>query len=172
MKTAQGLDPAEMLKEIVGIRKVPMSVLCVVDSVDEDTKTCAATPIYEGPQFLDILLMAETSTTGFYLKPAIGSLIMIAPQDENTYYVSMYSDIDEVWIRGNTNGGVIKVNDLVNKINTLENLVNSILNTLKSTTIPLAPSGTYPFAPLYTSLSDISPITSADDIQSSTVLHG
>lgn len=70
---------------------------------------------------------------------------------------------------GGAKNGLPMVAPLVTKINALENLVNSILNVLKSTTIPLAPTGTYPFAPLYTALADILPITAQADIENTDI---
>lgn len=69
------------------------------------------------------------------------------------------------------NNGIPKVTPLTSKINALENLVNSILNALKTTVIPLAPSGSYPFAPLYAALNDITPITAQSDLENTKLKH-
>ncbi len=149
----------DYLIEIVGIKKLPTSKLCTVVSVDEDEMTCEVTPIDEGANFMDVRLMADgSSATGIYFKPAIGSIVMISPQDESTYFVSMYSDIDEVWLRGTANGGVVKVSDLVTKLNNLENKVNTIITWGATVTPALATP------PLIA--------TVAGDIQSTTVKHG
>ncbi len=149
----------DYLNEIVGIKKLPTSKLCTVVSVDEDEMTCEVTPIDEGANFMDVRLMADgSSVTGIYCKPTVGSIVMISPQDESTYFVSMYSEIDEVWIRGTANGGVVKVSDLITKLNNIENLLNTIITWGATVTPPLV---AVPLAP-----------TIAADIQSTTVKHG
>jgi hypothetical protein len=42
--------------------------------------------------------------------------------------------------------------------------VNTILDTLKTIVIPLAPSGTYPFAPLFTTINDL-PAQNKSDLE-------
>jgi len=70
-----------------------------------------------------------------------------------------------------SNEGIPKVVALASKIAAVETLVNNILTVLKATTIPLAPSGTYPFAALYAALSVIAPITSQASIEDTKVKH-
>lgn len=163
------------IRAIAGIDNLPVSQLCTVVSVDETEMTCVVTPISEGPDFLDVRLMAdaETTTTGIYFKPAVGSVVMISPQDEVTYFVSMYSQVDEVWLRGTTNGGVVKVGDLVTKLNNLESDLNN-LKTIFSTTWIVVPSDGG--AALKTAAASwagqtLTPTTAAN-IQSTTVKHG
>ena len=75
-------------------------------------------------------------------------------------------------------GGFIKDVDpsdpeagLLKKLNNLEQLVNTLLATLQATVIPLAPSGTYPFAPLYAGVDPLTP-TVADDVENPHIIHG
>lgn len=77
-----------------------------------------------------------------------------------------------VLLNGDGNGGLVKVKECADKIKAVEQLVNNILQVLQTTTIPLAPSGTYPFAPLYASITPISPLTSSNDLENKNVKHG
>lgn len=153
---------------------------CTVDSIDVDSGICSATPIGENnpTQITGIELEAEVCD-GLLMIPVIGSTISVIYSTRNTPYVYKFSDIDAVYYYGNTwqfgDGkfeGLVKVIELTTKINALENLVNNLLNVLKSTSIPLAPSGTYPFAPLYEALNAINPITKKEDISNPNVTHG
>lgn len=78
---------------------------------------------------------------------------------------------DVIEFNDGSNGGLVKVKELVEKINSLENQLNTILSTLKATTIPLAPTGTYPFLPLYSNIQPILPITLEADIKNDKVKH-
>lgn len=170
------MTPAEakqMLMEVVGINDIPMSKLGTVKSVDETNKTCVVTPIDEGPDFVDVLLMAENSTTGLYIKPSVGSLVMIAPQNECTYYVSMYSSIDDIWIRGNSNGGVPITSSVVTKLNNLEEDLNKIKMVFSTIWTPVSNDGGAALkAAAATWAGQTLTQTIADDLQSTTVKHG
>ena len=115
---------------------------------------------------------------GCYIIPKTDSTVIIAMSTHVEPYVAMYSDVLKItWLGGyydgvpivkhptDTNKGLLK------KINNLENQINDILQILKTTTIPLAPSGTYPFAPLYTAVNPIAPVTSQTDIEHPNILH-
>ncbi len=165
-----------LFTDIVGIQ------VCTVNSVDMDAQTCDCTPITgdSDAEIPNIQLSAEPDDMGFILFPEVGSTVIVGMSQKNIPFILMYSAIDTAYLITDTltrfndgsYGGLVKVIELTNKINALENLVNNILNTLKTTTIPLAPSGTYPFAPLYASLSDITPITQRGDIENTTITHG
>lgn len=170
--TATAKDIPQLLRDILKLDKIPSSILGTVKSVDEDEMTCVVTPIDEGPDFMDVLLMAESSTTGFYLKPSVDSLVMIAPQNNETYYISLVSDIDEVWIRGNANGGVTKVSDMVTRLNNIENKVNDLV-TYSSTHVHTGvQTGGGSSGPASAPVTGSLTLTTADDIQSTTVKHG
>lgn len=156
-------------------------VLCTVDSVDEDALTCDVTTVSDAAQSViqGVQLMAGVGD-GLLLTPVVDSQVLVAYSNTIQPYVLMLSDVDKfsivttggVELNGDDYGGLVKVQDLVDKINALENLINSILDVLKNTTIPLAPSGTYPFAPLYAAIMAISPTTTVSDLENTTVKHG
>lgn len=68
---------------------------------------------------------------------------------------------NEIIFNGGTNG-MAKIVELTTKLNNLENEMNKILTILKTTVIPLAPAGTYPFAPLYAAVSNLIPTVKTD----------
>ena len=78
---------------------------------------------------------------------------------------------EKVTFNDGENDGIPLVNPLVSKINALESQINSILAILKTTVIPLAPTGTYPFATLYASVNPIAPVTNKNDLQNPDILQ-
>jgi hypothetical protein len=174
MSTSSEIKAA--LRALVGIEDLGTSQLCTVVSVNETEMTCVVSPIGDlEADFADVRLMADTedTTKGIYFKPVIGSVVMITPQDEVTYFVSMYSEVEEVWLRGNTNGGVVKVSDLVTKLNNLENDLNSLKTIFSTSWVPVPNDGG---AALKTAAAtwagqSFTPTTAAN-IQSTTVKHG
>jgi hypothetical protein len=124
--------------------------------------------------------------------PRIKSYVIIAFINFDTAYISFYSDVTtddyeldkysvitpnlSFIMTGTTitfNQGtspMLFAEKLVDRVNTLENQVNSILNILKTTTIPLAPAGTYPFAPLYLNVNPLTN-TKVDDVSDKKITH-
>lgn len=74
-------------------------------------------------------------------------------------------------LNGDTHGGLTKIQSLTTKINTIENKVNAILSALQAVVVPLAPSGTYPFAPLFSPITALTN-TLQSDIENTKVKHG
>lgn len=154
-------------------RDIVEIIACAVDSVDKTSRTCECTAISGNSttKLSGVQLMTEVSD-GLLLLPSVGSTVMVGKSTRNIAFVLMYSDVDSIVMLGGDLGGLVKVIDLVAKINALENLVNNILTTLKNTTIPLAPSGTYPFASLYASFTSISPVTTRAAIENTNITQG
>lgn len=168
-QTSESID--EILRKIVGIDNSPISILCKIISVDENEMTCVVKPIDEGVNYMDVRLMADPVDDGIYYKPAVGSVVMISPQTESIYYVSMYSSIETIWLRGNQYDGLVKVVDLITKLNNLENKLNDLITACSSQVVTLAPSGTFPLASYFASVSPLTP-TVQNEIENPNVLHG
>lgn len=113
----------------------------------------------------------ETTANGILPIPAINSFVIIAPIDDFEYVVVLFSKLESIQFLDGSYGGLVKVNDLVGKVNNLENQVNDLLTTLQSIVIPLAPSGTYPFAPVFSGFTPLTP-TQPGDIQNDKIQHG
>jgi hypothetical protein len=166
-------DIREAIRDMADKNESVYSIPCLIikKSIDKTELICDCSPVNGDADLLGVRLMAEKNT-GFLIIPKDESLVLVTMINKHTGYVAMFSEVEEIQLNGDNYDGLVKINDLVNKLNALENLVNNILTTLKATTIPLAPSGTYPFAPLYTAFSNIAPITSKNDLENQTVLHG
>lgn len=161
----------------------------VIEAPDEDNRTCKVRGVLDGSEmeYSGVNLSMERND-GVIEVPAVDSTVLVCRTPDGELYVIKCSDISK-WIvyidnqnsfvfdssgfilNGGLYGGFVKVGELVIKINALENLVNSILTALKTTTIPLAPSGTYPFAPLYAALNVIAPITTEFDLENTAAKH-
>lgn len=164
-------DIIDSIRKIAKENEEIYSIVCKVKNINVTEKICDCEPIDGSADLLNVRLMAENKT-GFLIIPTDGSIVIVTMLNKYTGYVSMFSEVDEIQLNGDNEDGLVKVNDLVTKLNNLENLVNNILTTLKTTTIPLAPSGTYPFAPLYAAFNLIAPITNKTDIENNKVKHG
>ncbi len=181
-------EAAKSLSGTFGVDTAEL-VYCTVDSIDIPNCTCSCTPISgKATTGIENVLLKAEANDGFMLVPSVKSTVVVGISSLTKIpFVMLFEDIDQVIVKINntqfnisdgltkfndgSNGGIPNVVALVSKVNALENLLNNVLNVLKATSIPLAPSGTYPFAPLYAALNDISPITARADIEDTTVTH-
>lgn len=146
------------------------SVICTVKEVKGELVDL--TPIDGDADILGVKLIAGTSKTPFLITPTKDSVVVATFLSKDTAFVSIYSEIESIQIRGDQFGGVVKVEELVKKINALENKVNDLLTALKAIVVPLAPSGTYPLAPSLLTVTPITPTTKASDLENDKIKHG
>lgn len=160
----------DIIRKLAANGEQVYSIPCEVTAVNGDFADL--TPLNGDAKIFDVKLTAGTSNTPFLITPTVGSTVLATFLSKDTAFVSLYSEIDSVKIRGDQFGGLVKVQELVDKINQLENQINDIYNVLIGISIPLAPSGTYPFAPNFVNISPIAPITGKSDLENTEVLHG
>lgn len=178
------------IRKIAGVDglKKESFMTATVNSVQEADRTMSCTVVLgESDLKLTGVNLQSEPNDGFILIPAVDTDVIICMMPDNSAYMVLCNDIDKiicvinnqnsyvfdtngfVWNGGN-NGGLVKVIELTQKVNNLETLVNNLLTILKSTVIPLAPSGTYPFGPLYAALNNLTP-TQRSDIENTKIKH-
>ena len=118
-----------MTKEVTDIRQAVQAlsgfndlqyegVPCKVSNIDLVSFTCTCTPIDGGAEFYDVLLNANADK-GFTLIPADNSVVIVQQPSQSTAYVSMVSKVNQVYIAGDANGGLVNVNEITAKLNQL-----------------------------------------------------
>ena len=167
-----------MIRTLLGISDEVSVIDAEVVSVDLSRRVCKVTAVSgKSANEITARLMASVDD-GCLMIPKVGSNVIVSFSDFVQPFVSMFSEIEKiVWLGGEYDGVPIVKHPtnsnkgLLKKINNLENQINDILQVLKTTTIPLAPSGTYPFASLYASILPLTPITSQTDIEHPNIKH-
>lgn len=76
----------------------------------------------------DIRLCAENSASVFIVIPKLNSKVYVSMDGSTGGIAVGFHEVEEVLLRGNQFGGLVKVSSLVNKLNVIE----SDLNTLKT----------------------------------------
>lgn len=164
-------DLRQAIQALSGLNDISFEgVLCKVSDIDLATFTCTCTPINGDAEFFDVLLNADADK-GFTLIPANNSVVIVQQTSQATAYVSMVSKVDQIYLAGDANGGLVKVQDLVSKLNALENKVNSLIIACSSQVVTLAPSGVFALAPFFTSVTPLTP-TQQTELENTTVKHG
>jgi len=102
-------------------------VACKVLEVREDEDlgfVCDCEPLNGNAIIKDTRLQPQTGS-GILIKPSIDSIVFVTMEDEFNGFVSMYGLIESIQFFSGTNGGLVKVSELVEKINQLEQTANT-----------------------------------------------
>lgn len=164
-------DIRQAIQALSGVNDLTFEgIPCTVSNINTTEMTCTCTPINGDAEFFDVLLNADADK-GFTLIPANNSVVIVQQTSQATAYVSMVSKVDQIYLAGDANGGLVKVQDLVSKLNALENKVNSLIIACSSQVVTLAPSGVFALAPFFTSVTPLTP-TQQTELENQTVKHG
>ena len=98
---------------------------CTVSDINTNEMTCTCTPINGDAEFFDVLLNADADK-GFTLIPANNSVVIVQQTSQATAYVSMVSKVDQVYLAGDANGGLVKVQVLNAALNNLQTEINTL----------------------------------------------
>ena len=105
-------DIRQAIQELSGITDLSYEgVACKVSDIDLATFTCTCTPINGDAEFFDVLLNADADK-GFTLIPKDNSVVIVQQTSQATAYVSMVSKVDQIYLAGDANGGLVKIDDL------------------------------------------------------------
>jgi len=140
-----------------------------VKEVNDSTRT-ATIEALEGPEIYEVRLQATSGNEkGLYIKPAVGSFVLVTWLSPEDAFISMIDEIDEIKIETNdavelspggdatiSAGGKVTVE---NGDASLKELVSDLLDLLESKYILTTPSGPTG-APIGTALSEIQAIKS------------
>jgi hypothetical protein len=142
---------------------------CIVKSVNGNK--CDVEPVNGDSEIFDVRLQGEDTNNGILMIPKVGSVVIVSMVDKDSGFVTMYSEVEEIHLRGESLGGLVKIEDLVDKINNIENKVNDLISGLQGVVIPLAASGTYA---LVADFGSVAPLqnTEVSDIENDKVKHG
>jgi hypothetical protein len=123
------------------------SEICKVVSVNNTERTCIVEPINGESNYEDIRLQTKISdTVGLYVKPAVGSTVMVAFYNEHSGYVSQFSEIDSIELKvnntivinGGDNGGLLVKQKLVSELQKY----SAVLTNLQTAINSFVPAGT------------------------------
>lgn len=113
------------------------AMLCTVDEVSGST--CKVTTLETEIELFGVRLQTEASN-GMLLKPAVGSVVVVAPIADFEFVVIMYSAIDEITLLDGSFGGLTKTQELKTQLDKTNEIVTIIHNVL-TTWAPVANDG-------------------------------
>jgi hypothetical protein len=160
----------DALRSLVKPNNDGFAKVCTIDSVDLTTLTCYCVPLNGDADIINVRLMANIDN-GFLLIPEVNSIVVVSFLSDDSAYVSLVSKVSEVNLNGKNFDGLVKVQELTDKLNALENKVNDLITACSSQIVTLAPSGTFPLASFFTSVTPLIP-TQQLEIENITILQG
>ena len=113
----------DSIRKLANINNVS-ALVCTVESVDINEKTCYCIPINEDADIPNVRIMAQNEK-GFLLVPKVGSVVIVSFITDSDAYISMVSEVSEIQLNGDNYDGLVKINDLVDKLNDIENTLNT-----------------------------------------------
>lgn len=150
----------------------PVTVLGTVAAVDESAKTCDIDD--DGLVMYGIRLQCVTDAAGGILcVPKKGAAALVVQiEGGDGWMLADCAEYEKIIINGGGNGGLIKINDLINRLNVLEKSLND-LKQVFSTTWVVAPQdgGAALKSAAANWAADTITETKAEDIEDSTVKH-
>jgi hypothetical protein len=127
------MEVKEAINKLVDVNKVNInaySVLCEVVSVEVPFVDCK--PLNGSALFNSVKLNAGNDKN--YIVPKVGSNVIVSMLDKNNAYISMFSEIEKIYLNSNeiifnegSLGGLIKINELTQKINELVTNYNQLV---------------------------------------------
>jgi hypothetical protein len=168
--SVQVTDIRQAIQSLSGLNDLQYEgVVCNVSDIDLATFTCTCTPINGSAEFYDVLLNADADK-GFTLIPANGSLVIIQQTSQANAYVTMVSKVDQVYLAGDANGGLVKVQVLNAALNNLQTEINTLKIAITALMAGYAPIDGGVALSTFTSL--VLPQINILQIENTTVKHG
>ncbi len=153
----------------------PKVVTGTVVSVDKKAMTCDV-DIPFSPKRYDVRLRSviDNVASGLLIIPKVKSKVVVDTIEGNptSSYVVMFSEVEEIQLIDNKNGGLIISSELVKKINALEKDLNSLKTVFKSWAPTPNDGGALLKSALTSYFSQNISLTKSQDIESKTVSHG
>ena len=167
-------DIREAIEYLAGVNREDKvySFDAIVNNVDESKRTCECQIVSGKVQnVLDNVRLMASVDDGVLIVPALGSNVTIIISNFTDPYITSYSEVEKIVLRGGDLGGLVKIVELTSKLNNLENAVNDLISKFNSHThnVTAVGSPTGPnLAPEETTLQP----TIQDEIENKSITQG
>lgn len=142
------IDLKRAFKEFILGDEQFYSLLCTVESVNENDFTCNLNPVDGSAQIINVKLHGNIGDDkGLIMIPAIDSFVLATFTNKNSAFISLYSEIVKILINvgesaieitdgrimmnGGENYGLVKVEALTDRLKAIEEAFNTLLTTFK-----------------------------------------
>ena len=171
--SGQNRDLTEAIRTLSGVDQLSYeSMVCKVSEIDTTKFTCTCSPIDGSADYIEIPYNVG-AVKGFVLEPKDGSYIALTTTSETTGFVSMVSEVNQIYLNGDNEGGLVKVQDLVDRLNDIKNVVNDLITKFNSHTHPYLNVTTPAFtSPTAMQEAGSVPNTTVSQLENTKIKHG
>lgn len=130
-------DKVKKLIEQLARKQVSiMTVAAKVTAVDMDELTCDVEPLDGGAEYFGVRLRSviDGSEGGFVVIPKVDSTVLVSLINNNdqSAYVSGIGEAEEIWMKGNDFGGLVKVGELNSDMEKVKAFMEAVQNAFSS----------------------------------------
>lgn len=120
----------DLIRQLVVNEDEVYGLVCEVVSIDDDLAELK--PLNGDPNLLDVKLIAGESKTPLLITPKTGSVVVATFLSKDTAFISVYSEIESIQLRGDQYGGLIKIEELVKQLDKLTARVDGIIDAINN----------------------------------------
>lgn len=144
----------------------------VVKSVNKAKRTCIVQAISGRANNTFTARLMASVDDGILMLPTVGSTVVITRSDYSRAYVSQYSEIDQIIMRGGDLGGQVIVGKLVDRLNRVEQALRDLIQKYNTHVHPGVTTGPGSSGPTVNQESGLVTDTTIDEIENKNVTHG
>lgn len=148
------------------------SVDCTILSVDESKRTCRVRVVSGKANNEFTARLMSAIDDGVFVVPAVDSTVCVIVSDAADPYVSQFSEVDKIILKGGDYGGLVRVKELTTKLNNLEKAYNDLVQKFNTHVHPGVQSGGSSTATTATPETKVLIVTQRKDIENESITHG
>lgn len=127
---SENRDLAEAIRKLSGMDDLTeSSFACTVSNINTTDYTCDCSPINGDADFKAVKYNAN-GLKGFVLEPKEDSIVIITVTSETTAFVSMVSEVEQIYLNGDNEGGLIKITDITTELNNRYTVLKNIFSAI------------------------------------------
>ena len=123
-------NTGDLIRQLVVSEDEVYSLPCKVISLKDNFAKLE--PLNGDPNLLDVKLIAGSAEFPLLITPAINSVVIATFLSKDTAFISIYSEVESIALRGDQYGGLILVNELVDQLGKLTARVDGIIDAINN----------------------------------------
>lgn len=131
---AKNVNIKDLLKQIVLNDEEIYSKVAKVTKVN-DNNTIDAQPLDGSPDLFNVRLQAGNTEKGLLIVPAVDSFCVVSFLSESTCFASQFSEIQSIYLNGDSFGGLIKIEELKTQLNIISQRIDIINQAIKTAVV-------------------------------------
>ena len=120
----------DLIRQLAKDEEEVYSLPCKVVSITDDLAELQ--PLNGDPNLLGVKLISGAADFPLLITPVVNSVVIATFLSKETAFISLYSEVQNVQIRGDQYGGMVKAEDLINNLAKLTARVDGIISAINN----------------------------------------